>query len=294
MLPNNHPEESTDTYWQTLDTLKFNHRKIFLKQQHIDRTVETFKFLKTSIYPNITFSNFIINYFLKNISTQFLYFANTNNYSIIDKIKLTSNKSFNELSGFQLAHELIHSIYDELENIYQLQLNNKQCLKIKFNPFKIEIRFIPELPKAITLKFYKNDTLNSIDSIYTEIDNLSLASIKENFKWNQRDFWNQLLLNKPPSINDYLISNNQGFITETCFFNVFLLDKKLKLAYTPSLNSGCLNGVFRRFILKKKILEIDGIGNIPIAEKNILISDIHKYEIYVGNSLRGLLPTHIC
>jgi para-aminobenzoate synthetase/4-amino-4-deoxychorismate lyase len=79
--------------------------------------------------------------------------------------------------------------------------------------------------------------------------------------------------------------NQDNCVTETSRFNLFLFkDDRLS---TPSLNSGCINGVYRRYLLDQGYYEL-GSEKIPLIEKDILVSEIKNYVVYVGNSLRGM------
>lgn len=127
---------------------------------------------------------------------------------------------------------------------------------------------------------------SSIDSIPTVI-NLEIARFHDqasgyglhNYKTNQRDYWNKNLALKSSNSFDIIGINSAGHITETSRFNLFF--KRGNLLYTPPLDSGCLNGCLRQSLISE------------IIEANIQLSDIGKYEVFAGNSLRGLLPARI-
>lgn len=83
---------------------------------------------------------------------------------------------------------------------------------------------------------------------------------------------------------EVFFTNARGEATEGSITNIFILKNKKIL--TPSLASGLLNGVFRRYFLKNCPL--------PIAEEILRPQDIVEADaIYAGNSVRGLIQVDI-
>ena len=182
-------------------------------------------------------------------------------------------EAFKEL-GAVVNEFSVRALYQQIED-KNLQLKKEMKAKITFDSVDLrnsvcEFSDIDLLPVPLTLEISKN------------LFQLSGRGL-QNYKISKRDYWNQLLKNA--HCFDVIGVNQDNGITETSRFNLFLL--KDRIFFTPTLNSGCINGAFRRHLLSVGSFELAG-SQIPITEKDIAAADIKKYEIYVGNSLRGM------
>ncbi len=168
----------------------------------------------------------------------------------------------------------LRAMYQQIEDKNQfLQKEMKARITFNTNDLKksvCDISNIDSLPQPLTLELAQN---------YFQLSGLGL----QNYKISKRDYWTTVLSNS--HCVDVIGINQDNCVTETSRFNLFLLkDNRL---YTPSLNSGCISGVYRRYLLDQGYFEL-GSEKIPLIEKDILASEIKKYEIYIGNSLRGM------
>ena len=107
----------------------------------------------------------------------------------------------------------------------------------------------------------------------------------QNYKTTDRKYWADNLSLSWPGTDDVIGINSLNQITETSRFNLFL--KNENEFFTPTLDSGCVNGCFRRAVLETGFLEING-KKFALSEKNFDHDDLRSFEIYVGNSLRGI------
>ncbi len=81
---------------------------------------------------------------------------------------------------------------------------------------------------------------------------------------------------------DILFFNEKGKLCEGARTNVFIEENDA--LYTPTKESGLLNGVLRQDLLKNK----------KATEKNITLSDLQNADaIYCGNSVRGLVQVDL-
>jgi len=88
---------------------------------------------------------------------------------------------------------------------------------------------------------------------------------KEHKKWKKKGYF------------DIIFTNEKNQITEGAISNIII--KKGKAYYTPPVESGLLNGVFRKSLLKK----------IPLKEKVLYKKDVLcANEVYMVNSVRGM------
>lgn len=83
--------------------------------------------------------------------------------------------------------------------------------------------------------------------------------------------------------DDAILFSN-GFIAESSIANVFIVSNR-KLA-TPSLNSGCLNGIMR-----SHVIQLAESLKIPCQEKKIKLKELLQAdEVFLTNTLRGIMP----
>lgn len=84
-------------------------------------------------------------------------------------------------------------------------------------------------------------------------------------------------------LDDCIIINEKGFITETISSNIFLIKDKFIL--TPPLTDGPVAGIMRKQILKiADMLQYRIYNEKSLTEKNILDAD----EMFVTNSITGI------
>ena len=81
---------------------------------------------------------------------------------------------------------------------------------------------------------------------------------------------------------EVLFYNENGFLTEGSFTNIFL--KFGKTLFTPALSHGLLPGVLRSGLLEHGYAQ----------EADLRLKDLRQADaVYVGNSLRGLIPATV-
>lgn len=210
---------------------------------------------------------------------------------IIDTFCLTHNgivrKPFHiekTLQGFEALEVSVpefslRSIYQQLEDKHtELKKSVKAQITFDHDNLKSSVCVISDIePTAqpLTLEFVK------------DIFQLSGRGL-QNFKTNQRDFWQQAM--GQAHCYDVIGLNQEGYVTETSRFNLFLF--KDNIFYTPPLDSGCINGAFRRECLQQGGIQLSG-QNRPLKERNFLPEELKNYEVFVGNSLRGLMKGYI-
>jgi len=103
--------------------------------------------------------------------------------------------------------------------------------------------------------------------LYHKSTNRALYN-KEHAKWKRRGYF------------DIIFSNEKNQVTEGAISNIII--KKGRFYYTPPLECGLLNGVYRRYLLKKKAL--------PLRERILHKEDVLRAEkVYMVNSVRGMV-----
>ncbi len=115
----------------------------------------------------------------------------------------------------------------------------------------------------------------------------------QNYKWLDRNFWNQMKILKSTAADDVLTVNEKMQVVETSRFNLFFYDARKNEVLTPPLASGCIHGVYRRWALANKVISLPKLGPVPIFEKDVLFSEINRYQIFVANSVREVLSAEL-
>jgi len=84
--------------------------------------------------------------------------------------------------------------------------------------------------------------------------------------------------------DEALIKNAQDKICDSTRANIFII--KENEIYTPSLNEGCIAGIFRTLLIKQLPALGFNINELPIEESFLMNAD----EIFMTNSVRGIMP----
>ena len=95
---------------------------------------------------------------------------------------------------------------------------------------------------------------------------------------------------KERKLDELILLSQHGFIAEASASNIYFFDAEKKMIYTPSLESGCVNGVTRRYLFKNakrfrlNIQEVmwkpeDLLTNLAVFTVNVAgINSIDKVE----------------
>ncbi|MFC1624413.1 aminodeoxychorismate synthase component I [Candidatus Omnitrophota bacterium] len=121
--------------------------------------------------------------------------------------------------------------------------------------------------RSAKVRFSDKRTSSRDMFLYHKTTNRNLYD-QEYEKWQKKGYF------------DIIFTNEKDQVTEGAISNIII--KKNRSYYTPPLECGLLNGVFRRHLLEKR--------TFPIREKILYIGDIRKAdEIYMINSVRGMV-----
>ena len=212
--------------------------------------------------------------------------------NIIDTFRCTNNEILYKdlhidrvVNSFNFFHFLVDvkkilKLYDQIE----IQTPNDRRVRVEFtvkSDFKTEITTsaFQAMPSPVKLT----------PALFGQ--QLSGEGIG-NLKTTDRSYWEKNLRTLPEEALDcdILGLNDQMMVTETSRFNLFVFDGQQ--FFTPSLESGCLRGVFREHcFLDDGIMYQD--FKYPLLEKNFSLDELKNYQIFVGNSLQGLLPARL-
>jgi para-aminobenzoate synthetase/4-amino-4-deoxychorismate lyase len=101
---------------------------------------------------------------------------------------------------------------------------------------------------------------------------------------NRKFYDDEYKIAKKEGLYDVIFRNEKGQVTEGAISNIFI--KKGNRYYTPPVENGLLNGVYRRFLLFQKSKDI--------KEKILYPNDIEEAdEIFLTNAVRGIVKVSI-
>ncbi len=148
------------------------------------------------------------------------------------------------------------------------EANNHQC-NILIQSFKLNEAFNELNKNGLEIDFYP-DTKKSTDIF---------SSIKTN---NYLLYTMAAIWAKENKLNDALLLNCNNHISDSCIANIFLIVEENII--TPSLESGCVDGVMRKNIIQQLHQK-----NITVIEKQILFDDVLKAdEVFLTNAIKGI------
>ncbi len=192
----------------------------------------------------------------------------------------TFNTFTNNISPSEIA-----DIYDTVEADKSPYSDNK-IFRLLLNYEQSKNKFTYETEYSDLTYFISPIQLIHVKECSTQIP-------LNNYKWANRERWSALAHLVTSHNQDILLSNLEGSLVETSRFNIFLYDPNSDLVMTPTLQSGCLKGVFREFCLFDKKINLPVLGFKKLIECDFSIEKIAQAELYVGNSVRGIMRAEI-
>ena len=225
-----------------------------------------------------------------------MFTTHDNSFDILDTIKATNKgftyKKLHALRTFE-AYQMYYKTFslDQVLDTYNVM--EKEVLKSFTTDLVVRSLF---LKSELKYTFTTNDYVALKSAVKLQIiRELRQPSGlgRQNFKWNDRTYWNQVLKLKSTSTDDVISLNEKNQPVETSRFNLFFYDGSSNEVFTPSLSTGCVNGVFRRFAFQQGFVQLPEIGIKKLRETDIFIDTIKNYQLFVANSVRGLVPAEL-
>lgn len=218
----------------------------------------------------------------------------TNN--ILDTLRLDSTGFFLKKFHVQRTFEAFQEIQNPIsyEKVFQIYNLTESDLLSSYSEPKIIRMLFDKTSANYTVSEHELTILNQ--PVQLEINlkaNQPTGLGLQNFKWENRTFWNDLLQKKSSASDDIISVNTEGHITETSRFNIFLYSKEKDLVFTPSLTSGCINGVYRRFVMDQKLIHLPNLGPTSIVEMPILSDRLFESQIFLANSVRSVVQANL-
>ncbi|TEY01593.1 bifunctional chorismate-binding protein/class IV aminotransferase [Campylobacter sp. US33a] len=181
---------------------------------------------------------------------------------------LNKNTNFDEFKNLSLE-KLNQKLFDEKHSLfYKFKLNapKKALIKIileKSGDFKISTTSLTEQTSDLLL--LSDEKLNSCSDFLYHKTSLRKIYDEKSFLWKENQCF------------DIAFFNQKDELCEGSRSNIII--KKDDIFYTPTLQSGLLNGIYRQFLLDLNL----------VKEKTLFKEDlINADEIYCINSVRGL------
>lgn len=201
------------------------------------------------------------------------------NFELFETMKLENGRIpflKEHLNRLKKAADFFLFLFDEknlgyliLEEIRKSDPQRKYRMKIKLNKFgkaEIELSEYPKLPEEIKI-ILSDKRINSRDPFRYFKTTKRIVYDEEYSYYTSQGFF------------DVIFINENGNITEGAITNIFLRNNDQW--YTPPVDAGILNGIFRNDLISR---------NKKIIEKNLCEDDLFEAEeIMLTNALRGEL-----
>ena len=204
-----------------------------------------------------------------------------------------------EISGIFLKQLHALRTYEAYQQINKL-IDYKNIL-LKYDEIESKLLTRKEIDKVVRVVFSQSDfSFTYSVSDYVPIEKTVSLQLKaypkqlsglgpQNYKWVKRQFWDELIKEKSADAFDVISVNEKNELVETSRFNIFLFDKKKDIVFTPALTSGCINGVYRRFVFYQNYIQLPELGKKQIQEICLTAEKIYDYQLFVANSVREVL-----
>lgn len=191
-----------------------------------------------------------------------------------------------KLQNPQLNLNSVSQIYEKIEKEFSCSTKqNLFRLLLEFTKEQLVYQ-IEEKPKS---SFSENPRLQIMNQL-----KVPMGLGKQNYKWNHRDFWENAMTFKSHEADDLIFLNQNDEVTETSRCNLFLFDAANAVVWTPSLSSGCINGVYRRYVMDQKWIQLPDVRQPQkVFEKDIHFSQVNQFQVYVANSVRKVLKASL-
>ena len=182
-------------------------------------------------------------------------------------------KESSEYFGYKYDKNKLIKYFNNIQKC--LDKNNRCRLRLLLNKqgdIKADYSILHDIdaPKTITFSTLKTDSSNKW--LYHKTTNRGLYD-------------SEYQRHKEMGFFDVIFTNEKGQVTEGAISNIFV--KKNGVYYTPPIECGVLNGVYRRYILTT--------GKLDIREKILFAEDLLNADsIFISNAVRGMVGVRFC
>ncbi len=214
-----------------------------LKAEFLVNPRPEFQLIETMLWSKKT-GFFLLNSHLQRLKESAAYFDFYYDEKYLKNILFAKEKLFN--------HNLLYKIRLLLYKDGKISITHHKIEKEKKSP-----------PKLVAISHYR-----------TPSSDIFLRHKTTNRKLYDREYQKY----KKLGYYDVIFRNEKSEVTEGAISNIFI--KSGKFYYTPPLACGLLNGVYRRYLLKRKA---------NFREKVLTLKELKNVEeIYLVNSVRGM------
>ncbi|OFY89251.1 MAG: hypothetical protein A3K10_02760 [Bacteroidetes bacterium RIFCSPLOWO2_12_FULL_31_6] len=206
------------------------------------------------------------------------------------KMNLTSQSLLAEKSNNH-TNEIVDGLKSKILQIAKKNNHSNSC-KIRLQVFRDGIGegYTPNCNDAkyiietsiLSNKKYEHNSTGIILGLYSDIK--KPQNILSNIKTSNA-LYSVLagIYAKENQIDDCLLLNESGYISEAISSNIFII--KNDIIYTPSLNQGCIDGIMRN-----NVIEQARKTNISVVEKQITIDEVKNAdEVFLTNVIKGIV-----
>lgn len=219
------------------------YEEVILKGSFLTKKIEYFSLFETMLVENAEV--FLLDYHIARLKKSSEYFLFNFDESEIRKIIVNEIKKTDSNNSYRL----------------KIILN-------KWGTIKTELNNFVESKDLFKIKISKTQVNSKNKFLYHK------TTMRELYIY-------ELEKAKNEKIDEVIFLNEQGFVTEGTFTNIFI--KRDNEIYTPSLENGLLAGCYREFL----------INSNQVKEKNLTLDDLKNAdEIFLTNSLRKIIKVN--
>jgi para-aminobenzoate synthetase / 4-amino-4-deoxychorismate lyase len=170
----------------------------------------------------------------------------------------------------------------DLKKVEHDLLQHSSCLNCQIDEFyKVRLLLSRQGNWTITSEKIKGPVSNDTPFIVLSKDTVDSKDKFFYHKTTRRQFYQSQLhdYKNRYGCHDVIFKNEKGELTEGSYTNLFI--KKDDVFYTPPIESGLLEGVYRQSILNSEL--------VKTKEKILFVEDLESAdEVFVSNAVRGL------
>ncbi len=169
--------------------------------------------------------------------------------------------------------------------IYRVKLNIFRNSSGKYLPDQNEVQFLIQATTAQEPLLNMQDYYLSIGRSY-KVYNSNLGDWKQIKSMSSLSYVIASLEARESGYEDVLILTKEGLISESTNSNIFAI--KESVIFTPGLQTGCVNGVFRQYLMQ--LLKEKGM---EIIENELFWAEIkHLDELFLTNAVQWIRPVN--
>jgi branched-chain amino acid aminotransferase len=170
-----------------------------------------------------------------------------------------------------------------ISGIFRIKLSIYRLSPGKYFPEQNDIQFLIQVFPALIPMLYTETYSFTIGRSF-KVLNADTGEWKQIKSLSALPYVITSIESKQSGFDDLLILTNNGLISESTNSNVFII--KDNIIYTPGLHTGCVNGVFRQYLIQLMIK-----NGLEIIENELFWAEIETVdELFITNAVQWIRP----